>query len=33
MEKVIWAMILIPGVIVLFGAWKARRKATASSLS
>jgi hypothetical protein len=26
-------MILIPGVIVLFGAWKARRKATASSLS
>ena len=33
MEKVIWAMILIPGVIVLFGAWKARRKATASSVS
>ncbi len=33
MEKVIWAMLLIPGVIVLFGAWKARRKATASSLS
>ncbi|MDT8990995.1 DedA family protein [Curvibacter sp. APW13] len=27
MEKVIWAMILIPGLIVLFGAWKARRKA------
>ena len=33
MEKVIWAMILIPGVIVLFGAWKARRKATASSVN
>ena len=33
MEKVIWAMILIPGVIVLFGAWKARRKATAFSVS
>ena len=33
MEKVIWAMILIPGVIVLFGAWKARRKATASGVS
>jgi membrane-associated protein len=27
MEKVIWAMILIPGLVVLFGAWKARRKA------
>lgn len=26
MDKVIWAMILIPGVIVLFGAWKARRR-------
>src|SRR5690349_2143498 len=27
LEKIIWAMILVPGVIVLFGAWKARRKA------
>jgi membrane-associated protein len=25
LEKVIWAMILIPGVVVLFGAWRARR--------
>lgn len=25
LEKVIWAMILIPGLIVLFGAWKSRR--------
>ncbi|TXH90166.1 MAG: DedA family protein [Rhodoferax sp.] len=31
MEKVIWAMILIPGLVVLFGAWKARRKAAALS--
>src|SRR3954462_15029403 len=29
LEKIIWAMILIPGVIVLFGAWKTRRKAAA----
>ncbi|MDB5856719.1 MAG: DedA protein [Ramlibacter sp.] len=27
LEKIIWGMILIPGLIVLFGAWKARRKA------
>ena len=27
LSKIIWAMILIPGVVVLFGAWKARRKA------
>jgi membrane-associated protein len=27
LDKIIWAMILIPGVLVLFGAWKARRKA------
>ena len=25
LEKVIWALILIPGLFVLFGAWKARR--------
>jgi len=25
-EKVIWALILIPGMIALFGAWKASRK-------
>ena len=25
LEKVIWAMILIPGLIVLYGAWKSRR--------
>lgn len=27
LDKIIWAMILVPGLIVLFGAWKARRKA------
>ncbi|HSV50468.1 MAG TPA: VTT domain-containing protein [Burkholderiaceae bacterium] len=27
LDKIIWAMILIPGVVVLYGAWKARRKA------
>ena len=25
LDKIIWAMILMPGLIVLFGAWKARR--------
>ena len=28
LEKIIWAMILIPGLLVLFGAWKAGRKAS-----
>lgn len=28
LDKIIWAMILVPGLVVLFGAWKARRKAT-----
>jgi membrane-associated protein len=30
LEKIIWAMIFVPGVLVLFGAWKARRKAAAA---
>ena len=25
LDKIIWAMILVPGVIAIFGAWKARR--------
>ena len=29
LEKIIWAMILLPGVFVLLGAWKARRNAAA----
>ena len=27
LDKIIWAMIFIPGLVVLFGAWKARKKA------
>ena len=27
LDKIIWAMILIPGLLVLFGAWKSRRTA------
>lgn len=27
LEKIIWAMILVPGLIVIFGSWKARRAA------
>jgi membrane-associated protein len=27
LEKIIWAMIIIPGLVVVFGAWKSRRKA------
>jgi membrane-associated protein len=27
LDKIIWAMILVPGLIALLGAWKARRKA------
>lgn len=26
LDKIIWSMIAIPGLIVMFGAWKARRK-------
>lgn len=29
LSKIIWAMILVPGLIVLFGAWKARSRAAA----
>jgi membrane-associated protein len=27
LDKIIWAMILIPGLVILWGAWKSRRKA------
>ena len=27
LDKIIWAAILIPGLVVMFGAWRARRKA------
>lgn len=26
LDKIIWAMILVPGLVIVFGAWKARRK-------
>jgi len=29
LDKIIWAMILIPGLVVLWGAWKGRAKASA----
>ncbi|AKJ29991.1 DedA family protein [Caldimonas brevitalea] len=29
LSKIIWALILVPGLIALFGAWKARRSAAA----
>ena len=30
LEKIIWAMILIPGLVILIGAWRARRKQAAA---
>ena len=29
LDKIIWAMILVPGLVILAGAWKSRRKAAA----
>ncbi len=31
LDKIIWGMILLPGVLVLLGAWRARRKAAAAA--
>jgi membrane-associated protein len=31
LEKIIWAMILVPGLFVIYGAWKARRASGASA--
>jgi membrane-associated protein len=31
LEKIIWAMILIPGLLILAGAWRERRKQSAAS--
>ena len=31
LEKIIWAMILIPGLVILIGGWRARRKQAASA--
>jgi len=33
LDKIIWATILLPGLLVLFGAWKARRNATVAARS
>ena len=33
LDKIIWAAILIPGLIVIFGAWRARRKAALTRAS
>ena len=30
LDKIIWGMIFVPGVIVLIGAWRARTKARAT---
>jgi membrane-associated protein len=30
LDKIIWTMILIPGLVILYGAWRARRKAQAA---
>ncbi len=31
LDKIIWAMILVPGLIAIFGAWKARRTARSAA--
>ena len=30
LEKIIWAMVVVPGLLVVLGSWRARRKAAAS---
>ncbi len=32
LDKIIWSAILIPGLIVIFGAWRARRKAALAQI-
>jgi membrane-associated protein len=29
LDKIIWAAILLPGLLVFYGAWRAKRKAAA----
>jgi membrane-associated protein len=31
LDKIIWAMIFVPGLIVILGAWRARRQAQAAT--
>jgi len=33
LDKIIWALILVPGLLVIFGAWKAKRKAASAAAS
>ena len=33
LDKIIWGMILVPGLLVLFGSWRARRKQKADAVS
>ena len=33
LDKIIWGMILVPGLLVLFGSWRARRKRKAASIT
>jgi membrane-associated protein len=33
LEKIIWGMLLLPGVLAIFGAWKAQRKASKGATS
>ena len=32
LDKIIWAMIFVPGLLVFMGAWRAKRKAAAAGL-
>ncbi|MFZ2294811.1 MAG: DedA family protein [Polaromonas sp.] len=32
LDKIIWAMILIPGLLVVFGAWRAKRQASRTTV-
>lgn len=33
LEKIIWGMLLLPGLLAIFGAWKARRKSDGSPVA
>jgi membrane-associated protein len=33
LDKIIWTMILLPGLLILFGAWKARRSKVADAVA
>jgi membrane-associated protein len=31
LDKIIWAIIFVPGLLILFGAWRARRNSVPAS--